>query len=182
MIELSQIPASSELKELRGQINAMADEINTGQMVLGRILNPSLEYRDTNDEPVGSVKASDLHSELFALCMPEPDGLFIAYIFGGLYTLATPELTGLPDTCEVAIPAIKIPNRDSAVSTFVTMQHAGLSLPGDDQIGYYQCGILAWDVTAKYTPSGGSAIVVNFTHPVLRVSSSGGASLFSTFE
>lgn len=181
MIELSQIPSTSKLKELRGQINTMANEINTDQMVLGRILNPSLEYYDINSQLVGAVTASDLKSELFALCMPESNGLFIAYIFGRLYTFDTPELTGKPLTCEADIPAIKIPNRDSAISTFVTMEHLGLSLAGDTGV-YYQCGIDTWGVTAKYTPSGGSATFVNFAQPALRVSSQDGAALRSAVK
>lgn len=155
MIELSQIPVSSKLKELRGQINTMVNEINTDQMVLGRILNPSLNYYDVSSQLVGAVTASGVQSDLFALCMPESNGLFIAYIFGRLYTFDTPKLTGEPITCEADIPAIKIPNRDSAISTFVTMEHIGLSLAGDTGV-YYQCGIDTWGVTAKYTSSGGS--------------------------
>lgn len=178
MIELSQIPASSKLKELRSQINTMANEINTDQMVLGRILNPSLEYYGINSQPVGAVTASDLKSELFALCMPESNGLFIAYIFGRLYTLDTPTLTGKPITCEAEIPAIKIPNRDSAISTFVTMEHLGLSFADDTGV-YYQCGINTWGVTAKYTPAGGGVTFVNFAQPGLRVSPQGGAALRS---
>lgn len=181
MIELSQIPVSSKLKELRGQINTMVNEINTDQMVLGRILNPSLDYYDINSQLVGAVTASDLKSELFALCMPESNGLFIAYIFGRLYTYDTPTLTGKPVTCEADIPAIKIPNRDSAISTFVTMEHLGLSLDGDTGV-YSQCGIDIWDVTAKYTPSGGSLTYVNFSQPTLRVSARGGATLRSAIK
>lgn len=180
MIELSQIPVSSKLKDLRGQINTMANEINTNQMVLGRILNPSLDYYDVYSQLVGSVTASDIQSELFALCMPEPNGLFIVYIFGRLYTLGTPELTGKPATCEAEIPAIKIPNRDSAISTFVTMEHLGLSLAGDKDV-YYQCGLDMWGVTAKYTQSG-NVTFVNFSQPTLRVSPRGDAVIRSTAQ
>lgn len=181
MIELSQIPVSSKLKELRGQINTMVNEINTDQMVLGRILNPSIEYYDAGSQLVGAVTASGVQSELFALCMPESNGLFIAYIFGRLYTFDTPELTGRPITCEVDIPAIKIPNRDSAISTFVTMEHIGLSLAGDTGV-YYQCGIETWGVTAKYTSSDSNVTFVNFANPALRISSRGGATLRSTVK
>lgn len=181
MIELSQIPATSKLKELRGQINTMANEINTDQMVLGRILNPSLNYYDVSSQLVGAVTASNIQSELFALCMPESNGLFIAYVFGRLYTLDTPELTGKPIACEADIPAIKIPNRDSAISTFVTMEHMGLSLAEDTGV-YYQCGIDTWGVTAKYTPSGGAVTFVNFANPSLRISSHGGATLRSAVK
>ena len=178
MIELSQIPVSSKLKDLRGQINTMVNEINTNQMVLGRILNPSLNYYDINAQLVGAVTASNIISELFALCMPESNGLFIGYIFGRLLTIKTPELTDRPVTCEADIPAIKIPNRDSAISTFVTMEHMGLSL-AEDTGSYYQCGTSIWDVMAKYTPSGGNVTYVSFSQPTLRVSLNGGATLRS---
>lgn len=181
MIKLSQIPVSSKLKELRGQINTMVNEINTDQMVLGRILNPSLDYYDINSQLVGTVTASGLQSELFALCMPESNGLFIAYIFGRLYTLDTPELTGRPVTCEADIPAIKIPNRDSAISTFVTMEHLGLSLAGDTGV-YYQCDLDTWGVTAKYKQSDGNVTFVNFAQPALSILSHGGATLRSAVK
>lgn len=181
MIELTQIPISSKLKELRGQINTMVNEINTDQMVLGRILNPSLNYIDSNGQLVGAVTASDVKSGLFALCMPESNGVFIAYIFGELSVRSTPTLTGRPVTCEVDIPAIKLPNRDSAVSTFVTMNHIGLSLDGDGGI-YFQCGINSLNLQAKYTPSGGNVTYVDFSQPYLRVSAGGKATLHSVYK
>lgn len=63
MIELSQIPSSSKLKELRGQINTMANEINADQMIIGQVLNPTAVLY-SNGNIVGSVTDSWLIKQL----------------------------------------------------------------------------------------------------------------------
>lgn len=124
MIELSQIPISSKLKELRGQINTMVNEINTDQMVIGQVLAPSAKIYNANNAIVDTVSASQwLTNQLFAVCMPESNGLYVAQLFGTLlaYTAATEPVASVT----ITIPVVKLPSRKAEVGTFVTPEHLG---------------------------------------------------------
>lgn len=126
MIELSQIPADSKLKDLRGQINTMVDEINTDQMVIGQVLLPSAVIYGKNTTILGSVTSQQWQSnQVFAVCMPEQDAVYVAQVFGVL--VATPTLTkdGPIDSVRIDIPAVKLPNRETPVSTFLPPEPLG---------------------------------------------------------
>lgn len=135
MIELSQIQNTSKLKELRGQINTMVDEINGNQMVIGQVLNPSAKFYDGMHNLMGTVTASQwLMNQMYAVCMPESNGLYVAQVFGAM--LATPTLTKDNQPIafvEIDIPSVKLPNRETAVSTFVTPEHLGFT-PADEHL------------------------------------------------
>lgn len=127
MIELTQIPVSSKLKELRGQINTMVNEINTDQMVIGQLLNPSASIY-SNNTLIGAVPASQwLTNQLFAVCLPESNGVYVAQVFGSLIANANVSTNSPITDVSISIPAIKLPNREAAVSTFVTPDHLGFT-------------------------------------------------------
>lgn len=124
MIELSQIPVSSKLKDLRGQINTMVNEINTDQMVIGQVLKPSAVVYGAGSTSLDTVIDSQwLKNQLFAVCMPESNGVYVAQLFGTLlaYTAANETITRV----SINIPAVKLPSREAEVGTFVTPEHLG---------------------------------------------------------
>ena len=127
MIELSQIPVSSKLKDLRGQINTMANEINTDQMAIGQCVGVSVELTNKG-MTAGTIKASKINNNLYALCMPESNGLFVVNFFGSISTVDhTSVVTGDIDLINIDIAAIKLPSRDDYISTFVPPSHLGLN-------------------------------------------------------
>lgn len=134
MIELSQIQNTSKLKELRGQINTMADEINGNQMVVGQVLNPRviISYRTGNNR---EVDVSLELNQLFALCMPKANSVYIAQVFGTIYGRATTD-NNIDEVyiVSIIIPAVKLPNRTAEVSSFVTPGSLGFT--GTDSDGY----------------------------------------------
>lgn len=124
MIEISQIPATSKLKELRGQINAMVNNINYGQTFIGQVLNPKAHIFH-NGEEVGSV-ASWFRNQLFAICLPAANGVYVAQVFGCL--LSVPNVS--VDTNDITsvvidIPAVRTPDKRDVVNTFVIPQSVG---------------------------------------------------------
>lgn len=126
MIELSQIQNTSKLKDLRGQINTMANEINGNQMVIGQVLRPTATiYSDGFD--VASITADKwVVNQLFAVCMPESNGVYIARVFG--YMFATVPSTGKAiESVDIDIPSVKLPNRENEVSTFISPLHLGFT-------------------------------------------------------
>lgn len=128
MIQLEQIPASDKLGNLRNRINTMANEINTNQMVIGQVMNPSIVYKDSSGNQVGASTASLVTSYLYCICMPESNGVYIANIFGALScTKGTFTAGSQPAKAVIDIPGIKLPNRDSVISTFVTPEHLGFT-------------------------------------------------------
>lgn len=126
MIELSQIQNTSKLKELRGQINTMVDEINGNQMVIGQVLNPTaLIY--SNGSIVGSVTDVWTINQLFAVCMPTSNGVYVAQMFGCLLTSGVSVTNNSVDAVTIRIPAVKLPNRTAEVSSFVKPSSLGFS-------------------------------------------------------
>lgn len=119
MVEISQIPATSKLKELRGQINAMVNNINYGQMFIGQVLNPAAHIFH-NGEEVGSV-TSWFRNQLFAICLPAANGVYVAQVFGCL--LSTPHVpVGTNDITSVVIdiPEVRKPDSRDIINSFVS--------------------------------------------------------------
>ena len=119
MIELSQIQNTSKLKELRGQINTMVDEINGNQMVVGQVLRPtaSINFKGSNTPPVTVTEW--FMDSVFAVCMPNQYGVYVANVFGGLATKITADIdANAIDDVSIKIPAVKLPNRTEEVSMF----------------------------------------------------------------
>lgn len=126
MIELSQIPSSSKLKELRGQINTMVNEINSDQMVVGQVLHPTAQLY-SNGSIVGSVSDSWVMNQLFAVCMPTSNGVYVAQMFGCLLAYGDSVTNNAVNGVDISIPAVKLPNRTAEVSSFVKPSSLGFS-------------------------------------------------------
>lgn len=167
MIELSQIPNTSKLKELRGQINTMADEINGNQMVVGQVVNPTAII----DFYRGSIKTVDVSMEinqLFALCMLKSNSVYVAQVFGSIYGRATADVT--TDDADFAkvsinIPSVKLPNRTAKVSSFVTPGSLGFTELDIEDHSILNTGA---HVTLEVSISAGSILIV--TNPTLNTS------------
>lgn len=137
MIELSQIPNTSKLKELRGQINTMANEINGNQMVIGQVLRPKATIY-SNTTTVDTVEMW-YTNRLFAICMPGPDGVYVAQVFGKLLSYSRVSSNDITDIT-IDIPAVKLPNRTTEETLFVNPSSQGFS-PDDDFYDVWNTGL-----------------------------------------
>lgn len=126
MIELSQIQNTSKLKELRGQINTMVNEINENQMVVGQVLHPTAHFY-SNGSIVGTVTDSWIMNQLFAVCMPTSNGVYVAQMFGCLLAYGDSVTNNAVNGVKISIPAVKLPNRTAEVSSFVKPSSLGFS-------------------------------------------------------
>lgn len=126
MIELSQIQNTSKLKELRGQINTMVNEINSDQMVVGQVLHPTAQLY-YNGSIVGSISDSWIINQLFAVCMPTSNGVYVAQMFGCLLAYGDSVTNNTVNGVKISIPAVKLPNRTAEVSSFVKPSSLGFS-------------------------------------------------------
>lgn len=137
MIELSQIQNTSKLKELRGQINTMVDEINGNQMVIGQVLRPTAKIY-SNTTTVGTVN-NWYSNRLFAICMPGPYGVYVAQVFGRLLSYVSVSSNQITDIT-IDIPAVKLPNRTTEEKLFVNASSQGF-IPDDDFYNVYNTGL-----------------------------------------
>lgn len=126
MIELPQIQNTSKLKELRGQINTMVNEINSDQMVVGQVLHPTAQLYSSSGI-VGSVSDSWIMNQLFAVCMPTSNGVYVAQMFGCLLAYGDSVTNNAVNGVKISIPAVKLPNRTEEVSSFVKPSSLGFS-------------------------------------------------------
>lgn len=121
MIELTNIKTTDTVKQLRGQINAMQNEIMADQPFVGLCQNISIKFYDVNTL-VGAVTASSLANEkLYAMCFPENNGVFVAKVWGSIYVEETPSSPW--NMAIIDIPAVRIPTSDTVVTTFVSPSH-----------------------------------------------------------
>lgn len=167
MIELSQIPNTSKLKELRGQINTMANEINGNQMVIGQVLRPtaSINFKDSNTPPVTVTEW--FMDSVFAVCMPNEYGVYVANVFGGLATKITADINANDiDSVSIKIPAVKLPNRTEEVSMFVNSSDLGFDLPSTVNTGL-QVTIFAKGSTSSISVTTGPLPIHSSTNILL---------------
>lgn len=167
MIELSQIQNTSKLKELRGQINTMVDDINGNQMVVGQVLRPRviISYLHGNNL---EVDVSLEINQLFALCMPKSNSVYIAQVFGSIFGHATTDNKRNDfATVSIIIPAVKLPNRTAEVSSFVTPSSLGFTEYESDTHTVFNTGVQVGLTVANST---GSTTVIT-TNPTLDNSS-----------
>lgn len=165
MIELSKIPNTSKLKELRGQINTMVDDINGNQMVVGQVLNPTVKMHYT-DEGATTVNVSLKVNQLFALCMLKSNSVYLAQVFGLIVGTATTDSTDF-NSVAITIPAVKLPNRTDEVSSFVTPDSLGFTEFDSNVHGICNTGV---QVGLDVSNSTGSHTLIT-TNPTLDNSS-----------
>lgn len=138
MIELTNIKTTDTVKQLRGQINTMQNEIMANQPFVGYVMNPSIEFFN-GTSLVGSVTASAIATQrLLALCFPESNGVFVASLFGGIRFIYTADFSF--DSIVIDIPGIKLATRDAVIGTFVSPMHLGMSKSDELLIGSALCG------------------------------------------
>lgn len=136
MIKLTNIKPTDTIKQLRGQINAMQNEIMADQPFVGKAVNPTITFHKNDGTQTGSLKDSDIVGTLLLLCLPESNGVlpesngvFIAQAFGFIHGNKTPTLTDENNTAWAAvnIPAVTLRTRDANISNFVSPQYLYLT-------------------------------------------------------
>ena len=157
MIELTQVKSTDKLGQLQGILNTAFTEIAGDQPFVGMVMNPSVNYY-SGDTLVGATTASQLTGTLYALCFPESNGVFIAMLWGDIYSNTNATVTREPSRAAIDIPAIKLATRDAVVSTFVSPGHLGLGGPDDTRM---YLGNFAPNYTL-YTQSSSNNVTTSF--------------------
>lgn len=129
MIELTNIKTTDTVKQLRGQINRMQNEIMANQPSIGRAFNPSVKVYFSNASVVTIPPEGMQDDYIYALCFPEKNGVFVSKVWGTFYLPGIGTVNDHYDTVEIEIPAIKLSTRDAIISTFVAPEHFGLAAP-----------------------------------------------------
>lgn len=80
-----------------------------------------------NSTLVGAITASNMRGDLWLLCLPESNGVYVAGAFGTLYNNKPVTVTDEVNSVEIDVASVKLPNRDAVVSTFVTPEHMGFT-------------------------------------------------------
>lgn len=129
MIELTQVKSTDKLGQLQGILNTAFTEIQTDQMVVGKAMGVSVNLYSEFDNStlVGAITASNVGGDLWLLCLPESNGVYVAGAFGTLYNKDPVTVTDSVSSFEIDIASVKLPSRDAAVSTFVTPEHMGFT-------------------------------------------------------
>lgn len=129
MIELTQVKNTDKLGTLQDILNTAFSGINTDQPFIGKVVNPSINMytynRDTGAFVLDqAITASAITGNLYAVCFPESNGVFVAKVFGHLsFDFESLMLARLV----VDVPSVKLATRDANVGTFVSPSHLGLS-------------------------------------------------------
>ena len=136
MIKLTSIKTTDTIKQLRGQINTMQNEIMADQPFVGTLINPSINYymiEDGNATLTGTNTASTVKSYLTALCFPESNGVFVAGVWGMIQITAEPQFVGTDHNYShvvIGVPGIKLATLDTPLSTFVSCERLGFPSVG----------------------------------------------------
>lgn len=132
MIELTNIKTTDTVRQLRGQINTMQNEIMADQPFVGSLVNPSINYYSFDGDKytlVATNTAIEVESSLTALCFPEGNGVFVAGVWGMIKAMAEPHYVGSDRDymlVSISVPAIKLATMTDNISTFVSCNHLGL--------------------------------------------------------
>lgn len=129
MIELTQVKNTDKLGQLQGILNTAFSEITADQMIVGKAMGVSVNLYSNYDNStlVGAITASNVRGDLWLLCLPESNGVYVAGAFGTLYNDTPVTVTDEATSLEIDVASIKLPNRDAVVSTFVTPEHMGFT-------------------------------------------------------
>lgn len=136
MIKLTNIKTTDKIKQLRGQINTMQNEIMADQPFVGTLVNPSINYYSfdgNNYTLVATNTSTTVESSLTALCFPESNGVFVGGVWGMIKTTTDPQYVGSDRDymfVVISVPAIKLATMSTNISTFVSCDHLGLPTVG----------------------------------------------------
>lgn len=132
MIELTNIKTTDTVRQLRGQINAMQNDIMADQPFVGALVNPSINYYSFDGDNytlAATNSAIEVESYLTALCFPESNGVFVAGVWGMIKVYDEPHYVGSDRDymlVSISVPAIKLATMTDNISTFVSCNHLGL--------------------------------------------------------
>lgn len=129
MIKLTNIKTTDTIKQLRGQINTMQNEIMDNQPFVGRAFNPSVKVYSSTEVVATIPKEGMQDNYIYALCFPENNGVFVSKVWGTIYLPSIDKGNKHYGTVEIEIPAIKLPTRNAIISTFVAPEHFDLAVP-----------------------------------------------------
>lgn len=115
MIELDLIKTSDKASSLRGQLNTAFSEIMTNQAMIGTPVGATVKAY-LGSVLVTTINMDNLHEKIYFDCLPEPNGVFVSAVHGGIYFSS---LSSAVSNIEITVPAIKLPSRDTTISTFV---------------------------------------------------------------
>lgn len=136
MIKLTNIKPTDRVKQLRGQINTMQNEIMANQPFVGSLVNPAINYYSFDGDNytlVATNTAIEVESSLTALCFPEGNGVFVAGVWGMIKANAEPHYVGSDRDymlVAISVPAIKLATMSTNASTFVSCNNLGLPSVG----------------------------------------------------
>lgn len=100
-------------------------------MVIGQVLRPTATIYSGGLE-VDSITADRwVVNQLFAVCMPESNGVYIARVFGCLLATVISTSDAI-ESVDIDIPSVKLPNRENEVSTFISPFHLGFTTDGSN--------------------------------------------------
>lgn len=127
MIELTRVKSTDKLGQLQGILNTAFSEIQTDQPFVGVCQNISMNiYSDTT--LVGSVMPAAMADQrLYAICLPDSNGVFIVKVFGFLTFTFVGTESAAYNKIVIYVPAVKLATRDAVMTTFVSPSHLGLS-------------------------------------------------------
>lgn len=137
MIELANIKATDTVRQLRGLINTMQNEIMSDQPFIGRAFNATANiYKGVT--LIDTITADDMNAlnYIYALCFPENNGVFVSKVWG-LVNLPITNTGHKYDGITIDIPTIKLATRDSTIGTFVPPEHLNLTDPIDGEHSTY---------------------------------------------
>lgn len=136
MIKLTNIKTTDRVKQLRGQINAMQNDIMANQPFVGSLVKPSINYYSLDGDNytlAATNPAIEVQSSLTALCFPESNGVFVACVWGMINVMAEPHYVGSDRDymlVSISVPAIKLATMPNNISTFISCNHLGLPSVG----------------------------------------------------
>ena len=111
---------ANEITTLRNSVS----QNSVSQMIIGQVFNPTAIIRNGANDIIDTITPSQWRTnQLFAVCIPESNGVYVAQLFGTLlsYTAATEPIYQVA----ISIPAVKLPSREAEVSTFVKPENLG---------------------------------------------------------
>lgn len=149
MIELTNIKSTDKIRQLRGQINTMQNEIMADQPFVGLCQDISIKAFNGNSV-TSNIAASSLDgNKLYALCLPKGDAVFVAKVFGRIQ-FKFPGTTTF-NRIQIDIPHVKLATRAAEISKFIAPGDIGLGKDFSPNTMYTGAGWYAEDndTTAK---------------------------------
>ena len=106
------------------EITTLRDSVS--QMVVGQVLRPTATIYSGGFD-VGTITADRwVVNQLFAVCMPASNGVYVARVFGCLLATVISQTDAI-ERIDIEISSVKMPNREEEVSTFISPGKLGFT-------------------------------------------------------